>query len=184
MTTSIPGIDAGRMGDRHAHEADRDLIIVPGVRADRSEPLESGGTSPSSPSTRRGATVTGRLEKGAAARAGDAARPRNAARQNLPPRAEGRAVRFPLMETAMWQTFFEVSGLGREDLSSASPACCRLGLALPAPASAEIKIGFQAPLTGFAATDGKVRQDRRRNGDRGNQCRRRRAGTEAGARHL
>jgi branched-chain amino acid transport system substrate-binding protein len=34
-------------------------------------------------------------------------------------------------------------------------AAVALGLAVAQPARAEIKIGFQAPLTGFAATDGK-----------------------------
>ncbi len=36
-----------------------------------------------------------------------------------------------------------------------SAAAIALGAVLAQPASAEIKIGFQAPLTGFAATDGK-----------------------------
>ena len=34
-------------------------------------------------------------------------------------------------------------------------AAVALSLAMAQPARAEIKIGFQAPLTGFAATDGK-----------------------------
>ena len=35
---------AGRVGNSYTYEADRDLVIVPGVRADRAEPLEKDGT--------------------------------------------------------------------------------------------------------------------------------------------
>ena len=63
-------------------KADRDLVVVPGVRTDRSEPLESGGIDCQAchrcDAARQGPA---RLDQGAAARAGDAARPRAAAHQ-------------------------------------------------------------------------------------------------------
>ena len=63
-------------------KADRDLVVVPGVRTDRSEPLESGGTIAklAIDATRRDSDRSG-LDEGAAARAGDAACPRPAAHQ-------------------------------------------------------------------------------------------------------
>ena len=51
-------------------------------------------------------------------------------------------------------------------------------------AHADIKIGFQAPLSGFAATDGKSAKIAAEMASRGHQQRRRRARPEARARHL
>jgi branched-chain amino acid transport system substrate-binding protein len=56
------------------------------------------------------------------------------------------------METTMLQHGVKAAGLRIPMLASMAVA---LGLAAAQPAQAEIKIGFQAPLTGFAATDGK-----------------------------
>jgi branched-chain amino acid transport system substrate-binding protein len=58
------------------------------------------------------------------------------------------------METAMWQQSSKFLALAAQTFIGLV-ALAALGLAAASPASAQIKIGFQAPLTGFAATDGK-----------------------------
>ncbi len=50
----------------------------------------------------------------------------------------------------MWHHLSKVFVLARMALIGTAA----LGLVAAGPANAEIKIGFQAPLTGFAATDG------------------------------
>ena len=51
----------------------------------------------------------------------------------------------------MWHQLSKVTVLAQTALIGIAA----FGLAAASPADAEIKIGFQAPLTGFAATDGK-----------------------------
>ena len=61
--------------------------------------------------------------------------------------------------------------VGRRRRSSGLIGMLAFALVAANPANAEIKIGFQAPLTGFAATDGKSAKIAAEHGDRGNQCR-------------
>jgi branched-chain amino acid transport system substrate-binding protein len=56
------------------------------------------------------------------------------------------------METAMWH---HASKLFAAKALIGLAGVAALGLVAGTPANAQIKIGFQAPLTGFAATDGK-----------------------------
>ena len=56
--------------------------------------------------------------------------------------------------------------------------------AFSATASDTIKIGFNAPLTGFAASGRKILHRRRETGNKPDQCRRRRTGETARTYHL
>jgi branched-chain amino acid transport system substrate-binding protein len=61
------------------------------------------------------------------------------------------------MEKAMLKQIFQVSALSGK-LSLGFATVVMLGVATTMPAQADIKIGFQAPLTGPSATDGKSAQ--------------------------
>ena len=133
----------------------RDFVIVPDVRADRAEPLEKDGTI-----TKLGIDAT--------RRAGDRAdwqlaRPPQAALERARELLRAHAIpQLPNETKSQSSLMGERVMLYRKWRTSMRPmnllmgvAAVALGFAAAQPARAEIKIGFQAPLTGFAATDGK-----------------------------